>query len=248
MKALGIIPARYASTRFPGKPLAMIQGKPMIRRVYEQAQKATSLSEVYVATDDERIVKAVLDFGGKVKMTSSEHQSGTDRCAEVLDLLEKEGNVFEIVVNIQGDEPIINPGQIDIVIESFKDASVDISTLAKKIETTDELFNPNVIKVVKDLFDNAIYFSRHPLPFQQNKVQSTWLEGFDYFKHIGIYAFRSEILKSVTQLKRSPLEISESLEQLRWLENGYAIRIEETGYESIAVDTPEDLSKFSNIS
>lgn len=248
MKALGIIPARYASTRFPGKPLAMIQGKPMIRRVYEQAQKATSLSEVYVATDDERIVKAVLDFGGKVKMTSSEHQSGTDRCAEVLDLLEKEGNVFEIVVNIQGDEPIINPGQIDIVIESFKDASVDISTLAKKIETTDELFNPNVIKVVKDLFDNAIYFSRHPLPFQQNKVQSTWLEGFDYFKHIGIYAFRSEILKSVTQLKRSPLEISESLEQLRWLENGYAIRIEETGYESIAVDTPEDLLKFSNIS
>lgn len=248
MKSLGIIPARYASTRFPGKPLTMIQGKPMIQRVYEQAQKASSLTEVYVATDDARIEKVVLGFGGKVKMTSTSHQSGTDRCAEVLESLEKEGKDFDIVVNIQGDEPTINPGQIDIVVESFEDPSVDISTLAKKIDTNEELFNSNVIKVIKNQLNNAIYFSRHPIPFQQNKDQSKWLEGFDYFKHIGIYAFRSGILKSVTNLDRSPLEISESLEQLRWIENGYAIRIEETNFESIAVDSPEDLSKFSNIS
>ncbi|MEZ5083598.1 MAG: 3-deoxy-manno-octulosonate cytidylyltransferase [Bacteroidales bacterium] len=248
MKSLGVIPARFASTRFPGKPLAMIQGKPMIQRVYEQAQKTTFLSEIYVATDDERIEKAVLGFGGKVKMTSTAHQSGTDRCAEVLECMEKEGKLFDIVVNIQGDEPSINPGQIDIVIESFEDPSVDISTLAKKIESLEELFNSNVIKVIKNQLNNAIYFSRHPIPYQQNIDKAKWLEGFDYFKHIGIYAFRSGILKSITNLNRSSLEISESLEQLRWIENGYAIRIEETIFESIAVDTPEDLSKFSNIS
>lgn len=248
MKTLGVIPARYASTRFPGKPLVMIQGKSMIRRVYEQAQKAISLSEIYVATDDARIEKEVLDFGGNVKMTSPDHQSGTDRCAEVLELLEKAGKTFDIVVNIQGDEPVINPAQIDIVIESFEDASVEISTLAKKIKTENELFNSNVIKVVKNQLNNAIYFSRNPIPFQQNKAQSTWIEGFEYFKHIGIYAFRSGILKSITHLKRSSLEVAESLEQLRWLEYGYNIRIEETGFESIAVDTPDDLLKFSNIS
>ena len=248
MKSLGIIPARYASTRFPGKPLAMIQGKPMIQRVYEQAQKALSLTEVYVATDDPLIEIVVHGFGGMVKMTSTTHQSGTDRCAEVLKQLEKNGEIFDIVVNIQGDEPTINPGQIDIVIESFEDTSVDISTLAKKIESEEELFNSNVIKVIKNQLNNAIYFSRHPIPFQQKKNHSKWLEEFDYFKHIGIYAFRSGILKTITKLKRSPLEISESLEQLRWIENGYSIHIEETNFESIAVDTPEDLSKFSNIS
>ncbi len=248
MKVLGIIPARYASSRFPGKPLIEINGKSMIQRVYEQASKSDSLDKVIVATDDDRIKHAVEAFDGNVMLTSENHKSGTDRCNEVIESLSLENHFFDVVVNIQGDEPYINPTQINQVVSCFSDLGVEIATLAKRITTQEELFNSNINKVIIDKTKNAIYFSRHPIPFQQNEPQKNWLNKFDYFKHIGIYAYRTEILEKITKLQRSKLEIAESLEQLRWLENGYKIRVMETDYESIAVDTPEDLSKFLNIS
>ena len=248
MKVLGIIPARYASSRFPGKPLTDINGKSMIQRVYEQAQKADSLDKVIVATDDDRIKSAVEAFNGNVMLTSENHKSGTDRCNEVVENLKIENQIFNVVVNIQGDEPYINPRQINQVVSCFSELNVEIATLAKRITSMDELFNTNINKVIFDKSKNAIYFSRHAIPFQQNKQKENWLDKMQYFKHIGIYAYRSEMLKKITALEQSKLEISESLEQLRWLENGYKIRVMETEYESIAVDTPEDLSKFLNIS
>jgi len=248
MKVLGIIPARYASSRFPGKPLTEINGKSMIQRVYEQASKSDSLNKVIVATDDDRIKNAVEAFNGDVVLTSENHKSGTDRCKEVIESLSLENQFFDVVVNVQGDEPYINPNQINQVVSCFADLDVEIATLAKRITAHDELFNSNINKVIFDKAKNAIYFSRHPIPFQQNEPTENWLNKFDYFKHIGIYAYRTEILKKITMLQRSNLEIAESLEQLRWLENGYKIRVMETDYESIAVDTPEDLSKFLNIS
>lgn len=248
MKSLGIIPARYASSRFPGKPLVEINGKPMIQRVYEQAKKASAINEVIVATDDERILKLVEGFGGNVILTSEHHKSGTDRCNEVVEKLKRENKDFEVVVNIQGDEPYINPEQINQVVSCFVDPKVNIATLAKRITSTEELFNNNINKVIFDKSNNAIYFSRFAIPFQQNVPTEKWLEKINYFKHVGIYSYRSVILSEITALKRSKLEISESLEQLRWLENGYKIRVMQTDFESIAVDTPEDLSKFLNIS
>lgn len=248
MKALGIIPARYASSRFPGKPLVEINGKPMIQRVYEQAKKANSLNEVIVATDDERIIKFVEGFGGKVALTSENHKSGTDRCNEVMEKLQLKNKDFDVVVNIQGDEPYINPEQINQIVSCFTNPEVNIATLAKRILSPEELFNNNINKVVLDNSNNAIYFSRFAIPFQQNVPMEKWLEKVNYFKHVGIYAYRSTALGEITALKRSKLEVSESLEQLRWLENGYKIRVMETDFESIAVDTPEDLSKFLNIS
>lgn len=248
MKALGIIPARYASSRFPGKPLVEINGKPMIQRVYEQAKKASAINQVIVATDDERILKFVEGFGGNVILTSEHHKSGTDRCNEVVEKLKSKNKDFEVIVNIQGDEPYINPEQINQVVSCFSDPNVKIATLAKQISSTDELFNNNINKVIFDKFNNAIYFSRFAIPFQQNVPAEKWLEKVNYFKHVGIYAYRSATLSEITSLKRSKLEISESLEQLRWLENGYKIRVMQTDFESIAVDTPEDLSKFLNIS
>lgn len=240
MKILGIIPSRYASTRFPGKPLVEIQGKSMIQRVYEQAKKASSLSEVLVATDDERISKHVIDFGGKVILTSSSHQSGTDRCAEVIN---KINDAYDVVINIQGDEPFINPEQINQLCACFDNQNTQIATLIKKI-TADELFNENKPKVIKSVDDFAIYFSRHPIPFFRGVEKENWLKEHTYYKHIGIYGYTTETLKKITQLPLSLLEKAEGLEQLRWLENGYKIKVAETNLEANSVDTPEDLKIF----
>lgn len=244
MKILGIIPARYQSSRFPGKPLAVIDGKPMIQRVYEQAQKASSITELMIATDDERIFNAVKTFGGNVLMTSSRHESGTERCAEIVEQLRKDNKHFDIIINIQGDEPFIGPAQIDLVSQCFTDGSIQISTLAKKIIQTNELFNPNTVKVVADKNNMAIYFSRSAIPFCRTKEQNDWLSAHDYYKHIGIYAYRYTTLEAIVKLKPSMLEKAESLEQLRWIENGYSIYVGITDHENIAIDTPDDLLKI----
>lgn len=229
---IGIIPARYASTRFPGKPLADIGGKPMIQRVYEQASKA--LSNVYVATDDQRISKAVALFGGKVIMTSPDHQSGTDRCTEALNLIEiEEKRSFDVVINIQGDEPFIEPEQIDQLAACFKNAETRIATLIKKIETEDDLQSDTVVKVSRTSSNKAINFSR--------KAFSTIK---DSYKHIGIYAYRTDTLKIISKLPQSENELTERLEQLRWLDNNFEIQLAETEHESNSVDTPEDLAQL----
>ena len=246
MKGIGIIPARYTSTRFPGKPLAEVNGKPMIRRVYEQAKKSGLLSGVYVATDDARILDAVLGFGGDAFMTSPDHPSGTDRCNEVVQLLAGQGIRADAVVNVQGDEPYIHPEQIDLVASCFEDPGVEIATLVRKIASSDELFSPSVIKVTVDARGDALYFSRSPIPFIQQADHPHWIDRALHFKHIGIYGYRVEVLRSIAGLPPSSLEQAESLEQLRWLENGYRIRVRETSFESHAVDRPEDLSKFTN--
>lgn len=248
MKIIGIIPARFASTRFPGKPLADIMGKPMIQRVYEQAVKSASLSGVVVATDDDPIAKAVKQFGGEVMMTNPGHLSGTDRCNEAAEKLIAGGWRMDAVVNIQGDEPFIQPEQIDMVCSCFSDPEVGIATLAKKIGSAEELFSQSVNKVIVNKFNNAMYFSRSPIPFLQGVSREEWHRTFTYYKHIGIYGYRVGVLKAITALPPSGLEKSESLEQLRWLENGYAIRVLETHLESFSVDTPDDISKFTNMS
>ena len=246
MKILGVIPARYASTRFPGKPLADVNGKPMIQRVYEQAKKCKSLSEVIVATDDKRIESAVKNFNGNAVMTSDKHESGTDRCFEAM---KKFGGKFNAVINIQGDEPFIHPEQISKLANCFKNKKVELTTLAMKLEKEEELKNPNTIKVILNKKKEAIYFSRTAIPYYRGKDFSESLKLHTYYKHVGIYGYRSDVLAEVTKLKRSPLEIAESLEQLRWLENGYKIKVELTEHESYSVDTPEDLTnaleKFS---
>jgi len=242
----GIIPARYASTRFPGKPLVMINGKTMIHRVYLQASKA--LEHVCVATDDPRIEEEVLRFGGKVVMTSSTHQSGTDRCAEAIDILRKEtGIFFDVVLNIQGDEPFIQPTQLKKLMNCFENPEIQIATLIKPILSNDDICNPNCVKVVVDKNNRALYFSRSPIPYIRSKENSEWSSFHTYFKHLGIYAYRSEVLKEITRLPQSSLELAESLEQLRWLENGYRIMAEKTEFESLSVDTPEDLGKLINL-
>lgn len=242
MKALGIIPSRYASTRFPGKPLIDIGGETMIQRVYEQAKKASSLSEVVVATDDEKIFEHITSFGGNVVMTASSHESGTDRCAEVL---EKINGDFDVVINIQGDEPFINPEQINQLFACFKDDKTDIATLIKKIDSEEELFNPNRPKVALDKNSFATMFSRNAIPQLINIAKSEWFTKQDFFKHIGIYGYRSIVLKEISQLPPSPLEIKERLEQLRWIENGYKIKVAITSFEAIAIDTPSDLEKIT---
>ncbi|MDG1475651.1 MAG: 3-deoxy-manno-octulosonate cytidylyltransferase [Vicingaceae bacterium] len=242
MKTLGIIPSRYASTRFPGKPLIDIGGKTMIQRVYEQAKKATSLTEVVVATDDEKIFNHIYSFGGNVVMTSSSHESGTDRCAEVLS--KTRGN-YDAVINIQGDEPFINPEQINQLCACFNDEQTDIATLIKKIDTGEELFNPNRPKVEVDENSFAKMFSRKAIPELLNIEKSEWLSKQAFYKHIGIYGYRSSVLKEISQLQPSPLEIEERLEQLRWLENGYKIKVATTVFEAAAIDTPEDLEKIT---
>ena len=240
MKVLGIIPARFASTRFPGKPLIEIQGKSMIRRVYEQASKAESLSKVVVATDDERIADEVRGFGGVFVMTASTHQSGTDRCAEVSQHFPD----FDIIINIQGDEPFINPKQIDLLVSCFEQENVQLATLIKKIHTEEELFSNNIPKVVINSRQEAIYFSRHTIPYIRNAEKDKWLGSHRFYKHIGIYGYTSPALLEITKLPPSSLEIAESLEQLRWVENGYAIQTRITEIETIAIDTPEDLGKI----
>lgn len=243
MKVVGIIPARYASTRFPGKPLADIAGKTMIQRVYEQSKKA--LEHVYVATDDKRIEKTVLSFGGQVIMTSKKHTSGTDRLAEAIEIInQNEKKPFDIIVNIQGDEPFIYPEQIESVVTCFKKKGTQIATLAKHIINTEDIFNENKPKVVLNNNKEAISFSRSPIPFFRGKHKNEWVTSHKYYKHIGLYAYRLDILKSITSLAPSSLEIAESLEQLRWIENGYKIMVEETEFESIGIDTKKDLKKI----
>lgn len=241
MKVLGIIPARYASTRFPGKPLIEIQGKSMIQRVYEQALKATSLTKIVVATDDERIAQAVSSFGGEFVMTGNAHQSGTDRCAEVA----RRFSDFDIVINIQGDEPFINPKQIDLLVSCFEEDNVQLATLIKKIHSEEELFNNNIPKVVINNKQEAIYFSRHTIPYIRNTAKDKWLNVHQFYKHIGIYGYTTSTLLEITKLQPSSLEMAESLEQLRWVENGYTIQTRITAIETIAIDTPEDLDKIA---
>ncbi|QJD94472.1 3-deoxy-manno-octulosonate cytidylyltransferase [Mucilaginibacter robiniae] len=240
MKILGIIPARYASTRFPGKPLVDITGKVMIQRVYEQCVKCQSLNEVIVATDDERILNHIHDFGGKAVVTSPDHQSGTDRCAEVAANYPD----YEVIINIQGDEPFIDPVQIAKVAACFTTADTQIATLIKKVTSTEELHNVNSPKVIINKLGEAIYFSRSAIPHLRGQEPQNWLQHYTYFKHIGIYGFKADVLQQVTRLPISSLEKAESLEQLRWIENGYRIKVAETDLETQAVDTPEDLQKL----
>lgn len=242
----GIIPARYASSRFPGKPLALVGNRTMIQRVYEQASK--SLDLVYVATDDRRIYNTVLQFGGKAVMTSPDHQSGTDRIAEaVKHIVEETGTTIDIAVNIQGDEPFIRPEQISLLKDCFSDRAVEIATLIRKAESEEDIFNPNQPKVIINSKGDAIYFSRAAIPWYRDAEQKEWSKKHVYYKHIGLYAYRTDVLKKITLLPRSPLEIAESLEQNRWIENGYRIRTAVTNWESIGIDTPEDLEKAKEL-
>jgi 3-deoxy-manno-octulosonate cytidylyltransferase (CMP-KDO synthetase) len=240
---VGIIPARFASSRFPGKPLTDIKGKPMIRWVYEQASKA--LKYVYVATDDQRISETVKNFGGRVVMTSEAHLSGTDRCAEAVMLAEKEcGIAFDVVLNVQGDEPFIDPKQLELVMNCFDDSETQIATLVKVISTQEDMFNPNRPKVVLNNRREAVYFSRTPIPYVRAEKTANWVHAHQFYMHIGLYGFRKDVLLKITKLPQSSLELAESLEQLRWIENGYKIAARITEYEGFGIDTPEDLERL----
>ena len=244
-KVLGIIPSRYASTRFPGKPLANIKGKSMVQRVYEAASKTINM--IVVATDDERIYKHVSGFGGKAVMTSTEHRSGTDRCVEALDIFSARYDfVPDIVVNIQGDEPFLHPDDIKKLHSCFDADNCQIATLVKQILNYDDLHNPNNPKVVIGTSNQALYFSRSPIPFFRNAEPIKWSLQHKYYKHIGLYGYRTKVLREVAQLPQSRLELAESLEQLRWIENGYSIHVAETEIETPSVDTPEDLEAILN--
>jgi 3-deoxy-manno-octulosonate cytidylyltransferase (CMP-KDO synthetase) len=235
---LAVIPARFASTRFPGKPLVLIQGKTMIQRVYEQVKLCKKVDKIVVATDDLRIFEAVEAFGGEVMMTQEDHVSGTDRCAEVA----KKYKTAQYILNVQGDEPFIQPEQIELLIATLQATKqTQIATLAKKIEKHDVLFNPNSVKVVFGEDKLALYFSRHPIPYLRGQEQENWLNQQDYYKHIGLYGFQRKTLLKIAQLQPSTLEKAESLEQLRWLENGYKIGVGITELETVGIDTPEDL-------
>ena len=238
MKFIAVIPARYASTRFPGKPLAMLGGKTVIHRVYEQA--VSVLSEAYVATDDERIFRAVEAFGGRAVMTRSDHKSGTDRIEEAV---EKIGTDADVIINIQGDEPFIQPSQIETLMHLFDDPETQIGTLGKPFETMEAVMNPNSPKIVTDRRGFALYFSRSIIPYLRGISQADWLRNYPFLKHLGVYAYRREVLAEVTRLPQSPLEKAESLEQLRWLENGYRIRVGRTDVETVGIDTPDDLTR-----
>jgi 3-deoxy-manno-octulosonate cytidylyltransferase (CMP-KDO synthetase) len=246
LRFAGIIPARYASSRFPGKPLADLGGKPMIQWVYERALKVFP-DALWVATDDERIAEAVHSFGGQVVLTSPEHRSGTDRCGEAL---EKTGKEFDVVVNIQGDEPFVHPEQLQVLKDCFIDENTQIATLVKAIgtggEATKNLFNPNVPKVVLNRKGEAIYFSRSAIPSVRGKESAEWAVAHVYYKHIGIYAYRCDVLRELVQLPAGNLETAESLEQLRWIEHGYTIRAGITEIESFGIDTPEDYARALN--
>ena len=241
MNFVGIIPARYASTRFPGKPLAKLGGKTVIERVYRQVSKV--LDYVYVATDSEQIFNTVISFGGNAIMTSPNHKSGTDRVEEAVN---KTGKKFDVVINIQGDEPFIHESQIKTICECFDDPQTMIATLGRPFSNNDtiaELENPNSPKIVCDNNGFAMYFSRSVIPYIRNTEKHNWINNFNYLKHIGLYAYRSNVLEEITRLPQSSLEIAESLEQLRWLQNGYKIKVGITDTETIGIDTPEDLKK-----
>ncbi|MBQ7388145.1 MAG: 3-deoxy-manno-octulosonate cytidylyltransferase [Paludibacteraceae bacterium] len=245
MKFLAVIPARYASTRFPGKPLALIGDKPMIQHVYEQAKKA--VEDVVVATDDKRIYDAVEAFGGKVLLTSDKHRSGTDRCFEAL---QKMSGEYDVVINIQGDEPFIQPEQIETLKACFTDPKTEIATLIKPFDKDalwDDLSSPNTPKVVINKRMEAMFFSRSVIPYLRGTDRTKWLKTHTYYKHIGLYAYKTNILAEITELEPSALEKAENLEQLRWLENGYSIKVGITHQQTIGVDTPEDLEKANYI-
>lgn len=245
MKFTAVIPARYASTRFPGKPLAMLGGKTVIQRVYEQA--ASVLSEVYVATDDERILSAVEAFGGRAVMTRTDHKSGTDRIEEAVEKIEKQGMDKEgqgdVIINIQGDEPFVQPSQIKTLMALFDDPETQIGTLGKRFESMEAVQNPNSPKIVTDHRGFALYFSRSVIPFIRGIEVEDWLSHYPFLKHLGVYAYRREVLAEVTKLPQGVLEKAESLEQLRWLENGYRIRVGMTEVETVGIDTPADLER-----
>lgn len=246
MKALILIPARYASTRFPGKPLAEIGGKPVIRHVVGKAMQVAD--DVFVATDDRRIYDCVVNFGGKAVMTSTEHRSGTDRCYEAFcRIAGQTGKTFDVVVNIQGDEPFILPAQVISLLSCFEDPKVQIATLAKKFGCNDDIFDPNKVKVVCTAGGKALYFSRSAIPYCRGVDGKQWLASTPFYKHVGMYAYRPEVLKEITSLAQGELEKAESLEQLRWLENGYNIAVRFTDHESIGIDTPEDLEKAREV-
>ena len=245
MKFTAVIPARYASTRFPGKPLAMLGGKTVIQRVYEQA--ASVLSDVYVATDDERILSAVEAFGGRAVMTRTDHKSGTDRIEEAVEKIEKQGMDKEgqgdVIINIQGDEPFVQPSQIKTLMALFDDPETQIGTLGKRFESMEAVQNPNSPKIVTDHRGFALYFSRSVIPFIRGIEVEDWLSHYPFLKHLGVYAYRREVLAEVTKLPQGVLEKAESLEQLRWLENGYRIRVGMTDVETVGIDTPADLDR-----
>lgn len=250
MKFIGIIPARYASTRFPGKPLAMLSGKSVIQRVYEQV--VSVLGEAYVATDDHRIFQAVEAFGGKAIMTRNDHKSGTDRIEEAAEKLEESGKLSTesekssdevVIINVQGDEPFIQKSQLETVMSLFNDPQVQIGTLGKPFESMEAVENPNSPKIVCDVNGYALYFSRSVIPYVRGKERVTWIQDYPYLKHIGLYAYRRSVLRAITKLPQSPLEIAESLEQLRWLQNGYRIKVGITHIETVGIDTPEDLQR-----
>jgi len=238
MKYIAVIPARYASTRFPGKPLAVLGGKTVIQRVCEQASRV--LPEAYVATDDERIFSAVEAFGGRAVMTSANHKSGTDRIQEAV---EKIGTDADVIINIQGDEPFIQPAQIETLMHLFDAPETQIGTLGKPFETIEATMNPNSPKIVTDRRGFALYFSRSVIPYIRGVEQEEWLKHYPFLKHLGVYAYRREVLAEVTRLPQSALEKAESLEQLRWLENGYRIRVGITDMETVGIDTPDDLTR-----
>jgi 3-deoxy-manno-octulosonate cytidylyltransferase (CMP-KDO synthetase) len=240
MKILGVIPARYASSRFPGKPLADLLGKSMVHRVYLQCKKAKQLSEIVVATDHQEIYDHVVGFGGMACLTSDQHPSGTDRCYEAM---QKQSKSFDFIINVQGDEPFIDPQQIDLLCSSL-DHTTELATLIQKIRTLDQLLSPNEAKVVLNKKRDALYFSRSPIPFVQKEDTKDWLTHTTFYRHVGLYAYREDILQRITQLPVSRLEKAESLEQLRWIENGFVIKTVETDVEEgICIDTPEDLEK-----
>jgi len=246
LKVFGIIPARYASKRFPGKPLVLLGGCTMIEWVYRRA--STAFDTVYVATDDERIAEEVRRFGGKVVLTSPDHPSGTDRCAEALRLIEEETGIkADVVVNVQGDEPFVEPELLSRLASCFDDKKTEIATVVKPFENTVDLFNPNNVKAVTTATGRAIYFSRSPIPYIRDFAQEEWLNRFTFYKHLGLYAYRADVLNQLTQLLPSSLEIAESLEQNRWLENDFSIQVIQTKGENIAIDTPEDLINAQNI-
>lgn len=241
MNFIGLIPARYASTRFPGKPLAQLGGMTVIERVYRRAREV--FDEVYVCTDDQRILDVVLSFGGKAVMTSSDHRSGTDRCYEAFQRI---GSDADVVVNIQGDEPFIHPSQLSVLMECFSDPSTQIATLVKPFtiqDGMDALENPNSPKVVVDAQMHALYFSRSVIPYLRGIDKQEWLKCHTFYKHIGLYGYRSSVLREITSLPQGKLEKMESLEQLRWLENGYVIKVGITQVETIGIDTPADLER-----
>ena len=238
MKFIGIIPARYASTRFPGKPLAILGGKPVIQRVYEQV--VSVLGEAYVATDDDRIFQVVEQFGGRAVMTRNDHKSGTDRIEEAAQKLQTDADV---IINVQGDEPFIQKSQLETVKHLFDDPQTQIATLGKPFESMEAVENPNSPKIVTDINGYALYFSRSVIPYIRGKEQTEWLQHFPFLKHIGLYAYRREVLSQITKLPQSPLEIAESLEQLRWQQNGYRIKVGLTNVETVGIDTPEDLAR-----